>query len=133
MAVTLCVEDDEATSSVLKGAFAEVDPSMGFFRVADGEQAIAFLDGRAPFEDAPRPDLVFLDMRLPKKNGIDVLTHMRGDASLAGIATVIFTSSVLSSERAQCLALGVKAYLIKPKSYSGVVDAVRSACAKVLS
>lgn len=127
--VILSVEDDDGAFHLLKVAFHETDPSVQLVRACDGVEALAFLTQSGPHHNAPRPDLVLLNINLPKKNGMEVLADIAASESLRTIPVVIFTSSELRSEKAHCLALGAQEFLTKPADFDGLLDAVRSACA----
>jgi two-component system, chemotaxis family, response regulator Rcp1 len=127
--IVLSVEDDESMAYILAEAFAEVDASIRVIRVSDGEEALAFLNRSAPFQSAPKPDLILLNLELPRRSGIEVLAAIQSNESLRFIPTVIFSSSSLEANRARCLAMGAKDYIKKPATYEGIVEAVRLACA----
>ncbi len=129
--VVLSIEDDDGTYYLLDTAFREIDPSIRFLRVSDGEEAIAFLNRSGQYRDAARPDLILLNINLPKKTGPEVLSYIRQNESLSSIPAVVFTSSGLTSDKAKCLALGAEDYIVKPSTYAGLLDAIRSACARV--
>ncbi len=126
----LSVEDDDAAFQLLKIAFTESQAAVHLIRVSDGEEAIAFLERRGTFHDAPRPDLVLLNMNLPKKSGLEVLAEVAASESLRSIPIVVFTASSLQSERARCMALGARDFVTKPANFDGLIDAVKSACAR---
>jgi chemotaxis family two-component system response regulator Rcp1 len=126
--VLLYVEDEDAAVFLLETALKEAHIQVDLYRVSDGEQAIAFLKHTPPYEWAPRPDLVLLDLNLPRKNGLEVLAEMKKNKPLADIATVVFTSSALHSDRKKSLALGAQNYITKPSTFDGFIEAVRSAC-----
>jgi CheY-like chemotaxis protein len=128
--VVLSVEDNDITFYLLGKAFAEIYPPLQLRRVSDGEEAMAFLERAGPYSDAPRPDLVLLNLDLPKKSGREVLAAMQASDSLRSIPVVVFTSSALDKDRAQCLALGAQDFITKPSSYEGLITAVKSACAR---
>lgn len=128
--MVLSVEDDDAAFHLLEIAFNESQPAVNLIRASDGEEALAFLQRLGPFRNAPRPDLVLLNINLPKKSGLEVLAEVAANESLRSIPIVVFTSSSLQSERARCMALGAQDFLTKPASFDGLIDAVRSACAR---
>ena len=128
--VVLSVEDDDAAFHLLKTAFEEGAPAVELVRVLDGDEALSFLARRSPFKNAPRPSLVLLNINLPKKSGLEVLSEIAANDSLRSIPVVVFTSSSLQAERARCLALGAQDFMTKPASFDGLVEAVRSVCAR---
>lgn len=128
--LVLSVEDDDAAFHLLKTAFEEGAPAVDLVRVLDGDEALKFLERRGRFQNAPRPDLVLLNINLPKKSGFEVLTEVAANDSLRSIPVVVFTSSSLQAEKARCMALGAQDFLTKPASFDGLVEAVRSVCAR---
>lgn len=126
--LVLSVEDDDAAFHLLKIAFEEAQPAVRLMRVTDGEQALAFLHQRGRFHDVPRPDLVLLNLSLPRKSGLEVLSEMAPNESLRSIPVMVFTSSADTAEKAQCMALGAREFRTKPKNFDGLVDVVKSAC-----
>jgi two-component system, chemotaxis family, response regulator Rcp1 len=97
--------------------------------VRDGEEALAFLRRTGSFADVPRPDLVLLDLNLPKRNGREVLIEMRSDASLREIPVVILTSSASDEEIYRCYAAGANCYLTKSVDLEEHLALLRSAAA----
>src|SRR5690349_8454307 len=91
--VVLHVEDDDATAFVLRLALRELHVNVDVFRTCDGEDAIAFLARQGVFSEAPEPDVVVLDLHLPKKSGHDVLTEIRRQSALRHLPVVMLTSS----------------------------------------
>lgn len=128
--LVLSVEDDDAAFHLLKTAFEEGAPAVDLVRVLDGDEALKFLERRGRFQNAPRPDLVLLNINLPKKSGFEVLTEVAANDSLRSIPVVVFTSSSLQAEKARCMALGAQDFLTKPASFDGLLEAVRSVCAR---
>lgn len=131
--VLLSVEDNDGEYYVIKMAVEESGIPVRVFRVSDGEQAIFFLEKSHGFELAPRPDLVMLNLNLPKKNGFQVLTEIRASELLRSIPVVMFTSSVETRERQHALALGAEDFVSKPQSLRGLIEAVRSVCVRYLA
>jgi CheY-like chemotaxis protein len=126
--VLLYVEDDDAAFLTMQLALREFQAAIELHRAADGEQALAFVRKKAPHEDAPRPDLILLDLNLPKKSGIEVLAELKGDESLRSIPVVMFSSSPRAIDRDRSLELGAEKYLMKPSSFERFVEAVKRAC-----
>jgi CheY-like chemotaxis protein len=92
----------------------------------DGEAAMAFLRQEAPHADAPRPDLVILDLNLPRKDGIEVLTEIKDDESLHVIPIVILTTSAAERDVLQSYELKANAYVTKPIGVHDFIAAVTS-------
>jgi CheY-like chemotaxis protein len=89
----LLVEDSPNDAELMIEALRESDPTLNVTVVEDGEQAVEYLRRRGAYQDARRPDLVLLDLHLPRKNGHEVLTDIKQDESLRLIPVVLLTSS----------------------------------------
>lgn len=126
--VLLYVEDEDAAAFLFQTALQEAGINVQLYRATDGEQALSFLHMQEPFSKAPVPDLVVLDLNLPRKNGLEVMGEIQSTESLARIPVVVFTSSSLASDRKRSLALGAREYITKPASFDGFVEAVKTAC-----
>lgn len=125
------VEDEDAAVFLLETALKEAGIPVQLYRVSDGEQALAFLRCAGAYEKAPKPDLVLLDLNLPRKNGLEVLSEMQKDESLRDQSVIVFTSSALVADRRKSLALGAQEYITKPSSFDGFVEAVKTACSRL--
>jgi two-component system, chemotaxis family, response regulator Rcp1 len=123
----LYVEDEDAAFFLFQTALKTAHIEVELDRAIDGEQALELL--HRPSRERPRPDLVVLDLNLPRKNGFDVLSEIRRDPSLHGLLVVVFTSSPLISDKTKSIELGARDYITKPFSFDGFVHAVRMACA----
>ena len=126
--VLLYVEDEDAAVFLLETALKEAEIDVSLFRVADGEEAMAFLKRSGSYQSAPRPDLVLLDLNLPRKGGLEVLSDMRDADDLRAMSVVVFTSSSLPADKRKSLALGAQHYITKPSSFDGFVEAIKNAC-----
>jgi chemotaxis family two-component system response regulator Rcp1 len=82
--------------------------------VPDGEQAISFLRGEGEHAGAERPDLVLLDLNLPKKNGLEVLEEIKGDPALCHTPVIVLTTSSSARDVNACYERGVNCYVVKP-------------------
>jgi CheY-like chemotaxis protein len=131
--VLLSVEDSDAEYYIIKIAVDEVDIPVQLCRVADGEQALWFLQKTHGYEIAPRPDLILLNLNLPKKDGFEVLAEIRAVEPLRSIPVIIFTSSSLATERKKALTLGAEDYISKPGTLDGLINALRSVCYRFLA
>lgn len=126
--VLLYVEDDEVAFSLAKMVLQEYDPDLQLLRASDGEQALAILRRLAPYQDAPRPDLILLDLNLPDRNGFEVLADLKASESLRPIPVVMFSTSASQSDKSDSLALGARDYVTKPSSFASFVEALKTAC-----
>ena len=127
--IALSVEDDDSIYTLLQVAFLEVANDFELSRASDGEQALAYLRKLHPYRNVPRPDLILLDLNLPRIDGSEVLAAIRRDERLNSIPVVVFTSSSLDSDRAKCLALGAKDFISKPHDLDSFFESVKAACA----
>jgi CheY-like chemotaxis protein len=93
--------------------------------VNDGEQALAFLRGEDPYGSAPRPDLVLLDLNLPRVNGFEVLEEVKKDPSLRSIPVVILTTSEAEQDILRGYNLHANAYITKPVDFDQFTRVVR--------
>ena len=110
----LLVEDNPADVVLLKEALKESPIPVELYTVSDGTEALAFLHHADRYDEAPCPDLIVLDLNLPKLNGQAVLAHLKTDVTLKRIPVVVFTSSTNPDDIAQSYALGANAYVQKP-------------------
>jgi len=130
--VLLSVEDNNAEFYIINIAVKGCGSSIDLRRVSDGEEALHFLRKTSGYELAPRPDLILLDVNLPKTDGFTVLREARTTESFRPIPIVVLTSSTLDSDRRKALALGADDFVSKPGSFDELVRAVRSICCRFL-
>ena len=127
--IALSIEDDDAIYLLLQFAFQEIANDFELMRALDGQQALSRLQKLHPYENASRPDLIILDLNLPKIDGCEVLEAITKNELLNNIPVVIFTSSRLASDRVKCLALGAKDFISKPNDFDSFVESVKAVCA----
>ena len=120
----LLVEDNEADVRLTREALREPGPPVRLSYVADGEQALAFLRREEGYADAQRPDLVLLDLNLPRKNGLEVLDELRADPELASVPVVMLTSSAAEQDVRSCYALGARSYVVKPHELDAFMELI---------
>ena len=89
----LVVEDSKGDIGLIEEGFEDAKIGNILHIVEDGEEAIAFLRGEGQFSDSPRPDIILLDLNLPKKDGREVLEEVKGDDELKNIPIVVLTTS----------------------------------------
>lgn len=117
----LLVEDNPAHAHLVQEGLAEVDSRMEVTVVEDGAAALAYLRDKS--EDAPPPpEIILLDLNLPKKNGREVLLELKNDPALAHIPVVVLTTSDAEEDIRQCYDLKASCYLVKPFDLDAFMD-----------
>ena len=110
----LLIEDNPADIRLTKEAFRAAGLHNTIHVVQDGATAMAFVRQTAPFQDAPRPDLILLDLNLPKKDGREVLKEIKVDPHTRTIPVVVLTTSDDEEDVLRSYDLHANAYLVKP-------------------
>jgi CheY-like chemotaxis protein len=123
--VVLLVEDDPGDVLMIREAFDENKVRNELHVCSDGEDALLFLRQEAPHEAAPRPDLVLLDLNLPRKDGREVLAEIKADERLQTIPVVVLTTSEAEEDVLRSYALHANAYVTKPVDFDRFIDVVR--------
>jgi CheY-like chemotaxis protein len=119
--VILLVEDDPAHAEIICRNFADSRLANRLVHVSDGQAALDYLHQREEFCDKdrfPRPNLVLLDLRLPKVDGLEVLRNVKADADLSRIPVVVLTTSAEESDIARAYETHANSYLVKPVDLS---------------
>jgi len=120
--VILLIEDDAAHAEIVRRSLAELRVANRLLHLEDGQAALDYLEASkkpTPRQDAPRPDLILLDLRLPKVDGLELLRRIKADESLKRIPTVVLTTSDAESDRAQAYDAGAGSFLVKPVDFQG--------------
>lgn len=115
----LLVEDEENDVLFMKMALETAGAAGGLQVAEDGEQAIDYLSGKGEYADRtlhPLPALVFLDLKLPRVMGMDVLRWIRARPEMAMMVVIVLTSSQQRSDIAMACSLGANSYLVKPSN-----------------
>ena len=121
----LLVEDDPGDELMTREAFEFNKVGNTLHVVRDGEQALDFLYRRGEYADAVRPDLILLDLNLPKYDGRQVLEKIKSDSDLADIPVVILTTSGAEEDIVRSYKLHANAYVTKPVDLDQFIAAVR--------
>ncbi|WP_368733045.1 response regulator [Streptomyces alkaliphilus] len=121
----LLVEDDPGDELMTREAFEDNKIGNTLHVVRDGEEALDFLYRRGAHPDAPRPDLILLDLNLPKYDGRQVLQQIKSDAELAHIPVVVLTTSAAEEDILRSYKLHANAYVTKPVDLDQFIAAVR--------
>lgn len=124
----LLIEDDYNDVLLIQRAFrkAEIQPPMSI--VSDGDEAISYLSRKGMYADTQRfpiPLLVLLDLKLPRRSGLEVLAWLREQPELKRLLVVVLTSSQEDSDLAQAYDLGANSYLVKPINFQDFVELVK--------
>jgi CheY-like chemotaxis protein len=128
----LHVEDDDSVAFLLRAALDEIGASISVYRVSDGEQALAFLRRSGVYREASQPEIILLDLNLPKVDGWEVLEAIRKDEALREIPVVVCSASSRMEDRERALSAGARRYVVKPARFSLWLDEVKSALTSFL-
>ena len=121
----LLVEDDPGDVLKTREAFEEHKIGNRLHVVPDGVEALAYLRREEPYPHAVRPDLILLDLNLPRRDGREVLKEIKDDESLRHIPVVVLTTSQLEEDILRSYQLHANAYVTKPVDFDRFIQAVR--------
>jgi CheY-like chemotaxis protein len=121
----LLVEDDPGDVVLVREAFEHNKVYNALHVVSDGVQALEFLRREGDYADAPRPDLMLLDLNLPRKDGRQVLAEVKEDAELRTIPVVVLTTSQAEEDIARSYDLHANAYVSKSVDFDRFIEVVR--------
>lgn len=124
----LLIEDSPGDVRLTKEAFRDAEASIHLHVASDGVEAMAFLRNEGAYIDMPRPDLILLDLNLPKMDGREVLAHIKGNETLKTIPTVILTTSDSEEDILKSYQLKANCYLTKPVQLEAFDNLMRSIC-----
>ncbi len=122
----LLVEDNQSYVTLMTEALDESQVLTNLSVVMDGAEAIAFVRKESKYAQAPRPDLILLDLNLPKKKGLKVLEEIKNDPDIKRIPVVIFTVSSAEQDILKSYNLHANCYIIKPKDLDQFIGVVKS-------
>jgi chemotaxis family two-component system response regulator Rcp1 len=122
----LLVEDNPGDVRLAIEALKEAKVHNRLSTVADGEAALNFLKRKPPYIDSPRPDLILLDLNLPRKSGREVLAEIKGDPELKRIPVVILTTSQAEEDIVKANNHSANSYITKPVDLDQFIKVVRS-------
>ena len=121
----LLVEDNPGDVRLMREALSPTG-SKKLVVVEDGEQAIRFLRRANPYADSPRPDLIFLDLNLPRKDGREVLAEIKADTSLRRIPVIVLTTSEADRDVHRVYDLHANCYVRKPTDLDDYLAVIRA-------
>nr|WP_205863681.1 response regulator [Planosporangium mesophilum] len=121
----MLVEDDPGDVLMTREAFEEHKVRNNLSVVNDGAEAVSFLRREGEYSDAPRPDLILLDLNLPRRDGREVLAEIKNDPELRQIPVVVLTTSAADEDIVRSYQLHANAYVTKPVDFDRFIDVVR--------
>lgn len=122
----LLVEDNPGDVRLIQEAYRENKCCHQLHVVGDGEEAMCFLRKEENFSNAPRPDLILLDLNLPKKSGHEVLSEIKNDPFLKSIPVIIMTSSDSEQDMVKTSEQNMNGYVVKPANLDQLMEMFRS-------
>ena len=124
--VVLLVEDEPADVHLTRMAFRKSRLLVKMFDVGDGVEALAFLRQQAPYQDAPRPDIILLDLNMPRMDGKTLLQHLKQDDNLKRIPAIVLTTSEAESDIVDTYNLGCAGFVTKPVDLVQFLQAIQN-------
>lgn len=124
----LLAEDNENDAFLLRLALQKIEVSHPLVVARDGQEAVDYLDGHAPYADRarfPLPSLLLLDLKMPRVNGFEVLAWLRQRPELGALPVVVLSSSGLESDIEKAKQLGADDYRIKPHDFDALLQLLR--------
>ncbi len=122
----LLIEDNEGDIGLIEEIFEEAKIRNNLRIAEDGEEGVLYLRGEGKFSGSPRPDLILLDLNLPKKDGREVLKEIKEDPILRRIPVVILTTSRAENDILRAYDLHANAYITKPLDFNQFMTVVES-------
>jgi CheY-like chemotaxis protein len=126
--VLLHVEDDPNDVLLLQRAFRKANSPLAIHAVTDGDKAVTYLSGADEYADRekfPLPAVVLLDLKMPRKSGLEVLAWIRGEQKVRRLIVIVFTSSRHDEDVNKAYELGANSYLVKPVGFEMLVDVAK--------
>ena len=125
----LLVEDSPDDALLIQRAFRKANLANPVQLVRDGEEAVAYLSGAAPYDDRgqfPLPVFMLLDLKLPRRSGLEVLAWLRQESAVRRLPVVVLTSSREAVDVNRAYDLGVNSYLTKPVGFEALIEMVKN-------
>ena len=125
----LLAEDNSTDALMVQRAFKKAHLMNPVQVVDDGDKAVAYLSGQGPYADRetyPLPMLLLLDLKLPRRSGLEVLEWLRGQEGLKRLPVVVLTSSKESADVNRAYDLGANSYLVKPVDFDPLLEMVKT-------
>ncbi len=122
----LLIEDNPVDIRMTQEAFKDYRVANNLHYVTDGQAGLDFIYKRGEYKDAPRPDLIILDLNLPKKDGREILDEVKADPKLRAIPIVILTTSELDEDMMGSYCHNANAFITKPIEFDDFVTVMRT-------
>jgi len=122
----LMVEDSPSDAFLTREALKQAKESSRIHVVNDGVEAMEFLRREGAFAGAPRPDIILLDLNMPRKDGREVLAEIKGDAKLKSIPVIVLTSSSAEQDILHAYNLHANCYITKPADFNRFKEVIKS-------
>ncbi|MGZ4862278.1 MAG: response regulator [Halobacteriota archaeon] len=122
----LLIEDNPVDIRMTQEAFRDYKVANNIYSLTDGQAAMDFVYQRGEYADAPRPDLIILDLNLPKKHGSEILNEVKADPKLRAIPIVILTTSDLDEDMMGSYCHNANAFITKPIDFDDFVKMMRT-------
>ncbi len=129
LSIILLVEDNADDVELIEYAFGKAGVANPLVALTDGDAAVAYLGGTGAYRDRarhPLPELILLDLKLPRRSGFEVLSFLRAQEATRLTPVVILTSSSQEEDIRRCYELGANSYLVKPVGHESLIELVRS-------
>lgn len=129
---TFCIlmaDDDAEDCLLVREALRETGTGHELLTVSDGEELLDYLYGRGAYANgrkAPRPDLILLDLKMPKKDGRDALREIKADGRFQSVPIVVLTTSTADDDVDYCYRIGASSYIPKPVTFQAWMDLMRT-------
>jgi two-component system response regulator len=125
-AVILLAEDNDNDVELTRLGFRRAKFAVALHHVSNGEECLAFLRKEAPYADAPTPDIILLDLNMPRMDGIEVMQEINADERLKHLVTVVMTSSKADQDVMRSYKLRCSSYLVKPINFEAFAKMIES-------
>ena len=122
----LIVEDSPSDAFIVREALKQAKELSEVHSVPDGVEAMEFLHRRGPYATVPRPDLILLDLNLPRKDGRELLAEIKNEEALKSIPVIVLTSSGADQDVSRAYNLHANCYLTKPADFSQFKEMVQA-------
>lgn len=125
--ITILLADDDADDRLLVHEAFEENHLMNVLEtVEDGEELLDYLYQRGKFHEAPRPNLILLDLNMPRKSGLEALREIKADADLRRIPVIVLTTSKAEEDILRSYDLGVNSFIVKPVTFDSLVTLIKA-------